>query len=45
MLPQLWWRHLVNTYEGKAGMLLFAGKTVIHTSALSEYACIPKGAI
>jgi len=28
LLPQLWWRHLVNAYEGKAGMVLFAGKTV-----------------
>jgi len=25
---QLWWRHLVNADEGKAGMVLFAGKTV-----------------
>jgi len=24
----LWWRHLVNAHEGKAGMVLFAGKTV-----------------
>jgi len=23
-------RHLVNAYEGKAGMVLFAGKTVIN---------------
>jgi len=30
LLPQLWLRHLVNAYEGKAGMVLFAGKTVIH---------------
>jgi len=28
LLPQLWWCHLVNAYEGKAGMVLFAGKTV-----------------
>jgi len=28
LLPQLWWRHLVNAYEGKAGMVLFADKTV-----------------
>jgi len=28
-LPQLlWWCHLVNAHEGKAGMVLFAGKTV-----------------
>jgi len=26
----LWWCHLVNAHEGKAGMVLFAGKTVIH---------------
>jgi len=25
---ELWWRHLVNAHEGKAGMVLFAGKTV-----------------
>ena len=24
----LWWWHLVNAHEGKAGMVLFAGKTV-----------------
>jgi len=24
----LWWCHLVNAHEGKAGMVLFAGKTV-----------------
>jgi len=24
----LWWRHLVNAHEGKAGVVLFAGKTV-----------------
>jgi len=24
----LWWCYLVNAYEGKAGMVLFAGKTV-----------------
>jgi len=32
LLPELWWRHLVklNAYEGNAGMVLFAGKTVIH---------------
>jgi len=23
-----WWRHLVNTYEVEAAMMLFAGKTV-----------------
>ena len=23
-----WWRHLVNAYEVKAGMVLFAGKIV-----------------
>jgi len=23
LLPQLWWHHLVNAYEGKAGMVLF----------------------
>jgi len=28
LLPHLWWRHLVNTYEGKAGMVLFEGKIV-----------------
>jgi len=28
LLHQLWWRQLVNAYEGKAGMALFAGKTV-----------------
>jgi len=28
LLPQLWLRHLVNAYEGKAGMVLFAGKNV-----------------
>jgi len=29
LLPQLlWWRHLVNAYKGKAGTVLFAGKTV-----------------
>jgi len=28
LLPQLWWRYLVNAYEGNAGMVLFAGKTV-----------------
>jgi len=22
-----WWRHLVNLYDVKAGMMLFAGKT------------------
>jgi len=30
LLPQLWWRHLVKAYKGKAGMVLSAGKTVIH---------------
>jgi len=24
----LWWRHLGNAHEGKAGVVLFAGKTV-----------------
>jgi len=24
----LWWCHLVSAHEGKAGMVLFAGKTV-----------------
>jgi len=24
----LWWCYLVNAHEGKAGMVLFAGKTV-----------------
>jgi len=29
LLPQLlWWCHLVNAYEEKAGMVLFAGKAV-----------------
>jgi len=31
LLTQLWWRHLVNAYEGKAGMVLIAGKTVWST--------------
>ena len=26
LLSQLWRRHLVNAYEGTAGMVLFAGK-------------------
>jgi len=25
-----WWRHLVIAYKVEAGMVLFAGKTVIH---------------
>jgi len=28
LLPRLSWRHLVNAYEGNAGMVLFAGKTM-----------------
>jgi len=27
-VKRLPWHHLVNAYEGKAGMVLFAGKTV-----------------
>jgi len=36
LLPQLWWRHLVNAYEGKAGMVLFSGKTVLSMSERFE---------
>jgi len=41
----LWWCHLVNAHEGKAGMVLFAGKTV--WSMPGRFVCIlmEKGAI
>jgi len=46
LLPQLmWWCHLVNAHEGKAGMALFAGKTVLCMRERFVYTLVQKGAI
>ena len=39
------WRHLVNAYEGKAGMVQFAGKTVWPMSERFEIMRSINGAI
>jgi len=36
-----WWRHLVNAYKVKAGMVFVAGKTVWSRPERFKVVCIP----
>jgi len=36
-----WWRHLVNAYEVKAGIVFVAGKTVWSMPERFKVVCIP----